>query len=184
MRYAARPAVATHRLSELSDGRLHYVLKRPWRDGTIALVFERQDFIAKLAVLVPAPRAYLTRYHGVLGPAAAWRSLIVPNGNENRRDTEVKPQPSPQQPAMPSVEPEPCTESSVRDRNYTWAELMKRIFLVDVLQCDHCGGRMKILAAIRPPTATVRILDCLGLPSRAPPLAPASSDYDCQSDAF
>ncbi len=26
MRYAARPAVATHRLSELSDGRLHYVL--------------------------------------------------------------------------------------------------------------------------------------------------------------
>ena len=85
---------------------------------------------------------------------------------------------------MPSVEPEPCTESSVRDRNYTWAELMKRIFLVDVLQCEHCGGRMKILAAIRPPTATVRILDCLGLPSRAPPLAPASSDYDCQPDAF
>ncbi len=59
-----------------------------------------------------------------------------------------------------------------------------RIYLVDVLQCDHCGGRMKILAAIRPPTATVRILECLGLPSRAPPLAPASSDYDCQTDAF
>jgi hypothetical protein len=32
MRYAARPAVATDRLSVLSDGRLHYRLKRPWRD--------------------------------------------------------------------------------------------------------------------------------------------------------
>jgi hypothetical protein len=77
-RYAARPAVATERLSELPDGRLLYRLKRPWRDGSTAVIFEKQDFIAKLAVLTPAPRAHLTRYHGVLGPCAAWRSLIVP----------------------------------------------------------------------------------------------------------
>ena len=184
MRYAARPAVATNRLSELSDGRLHYCLKRPWRDGTTAVIFERQDFIAKLAVLVPAPRAHLTRYHGVLGPAAAWRSMIVPTGNRNRRETDVTPPPGAQQSAVRTVEVGPCTGSSARDRNYTWADLMKRVFRVDVLQCEHCGGRMKILAVIRPPTATVRILECLGLPSRAPPLAPASSDYDCQVDAF
>ena len=66
MRYAARPAVATQRLTRLPDGRLHYRLKRPWRDGTTAVVFERQDFIAKLAALVPAPRAHLTRYHGAV----------------------------------------------------------------------------------------------------------------------
>ena len=72
----------------------------------------------------------------------------------------------------------------MRDRNYTWAELMKRIFMVDGLQYEHCGGRMRILAAIRPPTATVKILECLGLTSRAPALAPASSDYDCQPYAF
>jgi hypothetical protein len=70
-RYAGRPAVSTERLTALPDGRLLYRLKRPWRDGTSAIVFERQDFIAKLAVLTPAPRAHLTRYHGVLGPAAA-----------------------------------------------------------------------------------------------------------------
>jgi len=64
IRYAARPAVSTERLSELPDGRLLYRLKRPWRDGTSAVTFERQDFMAKLAVLVPAPRAHLTRYHG------------------------------------------------------------------------------------------------------------------------
>src|SRR2546425_12247797 len=76
IRYAARPAVATERLSALSDGRLLYRLKRPWRDGTSAVIFERQDFMSKLAVLVPAPRAHLTRYH-VLGPAAVWRPLII-----------------------------------------------------------------------------------------------------------
>src|SRR5207244_8139039 len=81
-RYAARPAVATERLSELPDGRLLYRLKRPWRDGTTAVIFEPQDFIAKLAVLVPAPRAHLTRYHGVLGPCAARRPLVIPAANE------------------------------------------------------------------------------------------------------
>ncbi len=184
MRYAARPAVATDRLSELADGRLHYRLKRPWRDGTTAVVFERQDFIAKLSALVPAPRAHLTRYHGVLGPAAAWRSLIVPVWHDKSRETEEKLQPGPERSTVSAAEPEPDTGSSVRDRNYTWAELMKRVFLVDVLQCEHCGGRMKILAAIRPPTATVRMLACLGLPSRAPPLAPAASDTNCQIDSF
>ncbi len=185
MRYAARPAVATGRLSELSDGRLHYRLKRPWRNGTIAVVFERQDFIAKLAVLVPAPRAHLTRYHGVFGPAAVWRSLIVPTGNDHGRETDLNSQPSPQTSSVPpDARDESHTAPAVSGRNYTWAELMKRVFLVDVLQCEHCGGRMKILAAIRPPTATEKILECLGLPSRAPPLARASSDYDCQPDAF
>ena len=33
-RYAARPPVATERLSRLPDGRLLYRLKRRWRDGT------------------------------------------------------------------------------------------------------------------------------------------------------
>ena len=48
LRYAARPALAIERLSKLSDGRLMYRLKRPWRDGTTDVVFEPQDFLAKV----------------------------------------------------------------------------------------------------------------------------------------
>ncbi len=35
---------------------------------------------------------------------------------------------------------------------------------------------MRILAAIQPPEPTVAILACLGLPVRAPPIAPAQPD--------
>ena len=63
---------------------------------------------------------------------------------------------------------------SPRPRNYSWAELMHRVFAIDVLECDRCGGRMRIIAAIHPPPAIRKILDCLGLPSRAPPIASAS----------
>jgi hypothetical protein len=184
LRYAARPAVSTDRLSELPDGRLHYRLKRPWRDGTTAVVFERQDFIAKLAVLVPAPRAHLTRYHGVLAPAAAWRSRIVPAGSVRAGDTETSSR-TPTEESGASTFPDALGDQpAAGERYHTWAELMKRVFRVDVLECEHCGGRRKIIAVIRSPAATERILECLGLPSRAPPLAPASSDHARQIDIF
>jgi hypothetical protein len=57
-----------------------------------------------------------------------------------------------------------------RPRNYSWAELMRRVFEVDVLECPECGGVMRILAAIHPPEATRAILDCLALASRPPPV--------------
>src|SRR5205809_1800230 len=81
-RYVSRPAVSTERLSELPDGRLLYRLKRRWRNGTTEVVFQRSDFIAKLAALVPAPRAHLRTYHGILAPAAKWRPRIVEKRQE------------------------------------------------------------------------------------------------------
>ena len=53
-------------------------------------------------------------------------------------------------------------------------------FEFDVLSCPRCGGRMRILCAINSPTAIQKILACLGLPTRAPPIAPAISDEDAK----
>jgi hypothetical protein len=59
-------------------------------------------------------------------------------------------------------------------RNYSWAELMHRMFSVDVLECVACGSRIRIVSAIHPPEAIRKSLVCVGIPSRAPPIAPAS----------
>jgi hypothetical protein len=56
-------------------------------------------------------------------------------------------------------------------RRLRWAELLKRVFEVDALCCPQCGGRMRVLSAITDLTVAARILRCLALPSRAPPLA-------------
>ena len=48
-----------------------------------------------------------------------------------------------------------------------------RLFELDVLACTRCGARMRVLAAIDSPDAIQKILDWLGLPTRAPPIAPA-----------
>ena len=55
----------------------------------------------------------------------------------------------------------------------SWAQLMRRVFAIDVLECPACGGRMRVIAAIEDPQVVRAILRCLGLPARAPPLAAA-----------
>ena len=67
-----------------------------------------------------------------------------------------------------------------RPRNYSWAQLMRRVFSIDVLACPRCGGRMRILCSIHPPEAIHKILECLGLPSRPPPIARALPDREIE----
>ena len=47
--------------------------------------------------------------------------------------------------------------------------------------CPQCGGPLTILAAIEEPTVIIKILTHLGLPSRAPPRAPARLDAFMQT---
>jgi hypothetical protein len=65
----------------------------------------------------------------------------------------------------------PRYEEPVREHRIPWAELLQRVFEVDALGCPKCGGRMRVFAVITDPTVAAQILRCLGLASRAPPLA-------------
>jgi hypothetical protein len=84
-------------------------------------------------------------------------------------------------PASPSCKPAPeegtpVPEPMPRSRRLAWADLMQRVFALDVLECSRCHGRMRLVAAIHPPEAATAILECLGLPARAPPPEPARPD--------
>ncbi len=54
-----------------------------------------------------------------------------------------------------------------------WAALLQRVFEVDALQCPRCGSTMRLIAAIEDPRVARKILECLKLPARAPPLVSA-----------
>jgi hypothetical protein len=77
----------------------------------------------------------------------------------------------------------PPKPDAARARRLAWAELMKRVLAIDVLAWPRCRGRMRILAAIHPPDTTSAILACIGLPVRAPPLAPARRDDGLEDEA-
>ncbi len=129
------------------------------KEHGVELVMEPLEFIERLAALVPAPRRHQVRYHGTLAPNSAWRRLIVPGVKE----------------APPSAPPS-CgglpTGERQRSRRIAWADLLRRVFAVDVLECPRCSGRMRIIATVTDPEAVRKVLACIGLPTRGPPLAP------------
>jgi hypothetical protein len=55
----------------------------------------------------------------------------------------------------------------------SFAQLLKRVFDIDIAQCPQCGGTLTIIAAIEDPPVIAKILTHLGLSARAPPRAPA-----------
>jgi len=53
-----------------------------YRDGTTNIIMQLQEFMQRLAALVPRPRHHLIRFHGVLAPHAKLRAAIVPGTAE------------------------------------------------------------------------------------------------------
>ncbi len=49
----------------------------------------------------------------------------------------------------------------------------KRVFDIDIEHFPHCGGQLKLIAAIKEPAAIASILTHLGLAAQPPPRAPA-----------
>jgi hypothetical protein len=153
-RYMGRPPLAADRLEQLADGRILFRFRHRWRDGTSALVFERQEFLARLAAQVPPPWAHQVRYHGILAPCAAWRKFVVP-GREDSRSQGCQ-----RHAAIAS-----------RARRMAWSDLLRRVFAVDAFECDWCGGRMRVMATVRSQQACRSFLACIGRPGRSPPEA-------------
>ena len=142
-RYISRPAVSEKRLSLTSNGNIRYQLKTPYRDGTTHVIFEPLDFIARLAALIPRPRANLTRFHGVFAPNSKHRALVAPS----KRGKSAKRQ-------INDDERSPVE----RHAAMTWAQRLKRVFNIDIAVCEECGGAVKVLASIEDPVVIKRIL--------------------------
>ena len=162
-RYIARPAVAEQRLTVSAQGKVVYLLKTPYRDGTTHVV----HFIARLGALVPRPRVNLTRYHGVLAPNHRWRAEVTPSSRGRRK-------------GRASAQ----SERSAIERHaaMTCAQRLKRVFAIDVETCVRCGKAVRVIASIEEPALIERILEHVrgktgidtasgGPPSTGPPVS-------------
>ena len=119
------------------------------------------EFLQRLAALVPRPRRHLIRFHGVLAPNATLRPQIVPGASA--------------QATAASIADGEAPAASTRAR-MRWAQLLKRVCAIASTTCPQCGGPLTIRAAIEEPAVIAKMLTHLGLPSRAPPRAPARLD--------
>jgi hypothetical protein len=155
-RYITRPAIANERLKRNAAGQVVLQLKSAYKDGTTHVVMSPLEFMQRLAALVPRPRLHLIRFHGVFAPHAKLRARIVASP-----------------PEQGSVHAADHAHAHAAPARMSWARLLKRVFDIDIERCPNCAGRLRIIAAIEEAPVIVRILAHLGLPTRAPPRAPA-----------
>jgi len=158
-RYVTRPAICLERLSTTIDGKISYELKHPFRDGTTHILFSPEDFMARLAALVPRPRVNLTRYHGVFAPNSPFRRDIVPGS--------VKPTRKKQKNAATPTPAESVAQPAQPTAPLTWAQRLKRVFEIDITVCPRCGGTLRFIADVTDPDLIRTILKYLQ--QRAPP---------------
>jgi hypothetical protein len=98
-------------------------------------------------------------YHGVLAPASALRAATVPAGAAGRRRRRC--------------EPFAAASPAGRAGRHPWADLLRRVFGLEVLRWPGCGGRRRIVAAITQGSVMRAILESLGLPAEPPVVATA-----------
>ena len=153
LRYTARGAVSLERLDINADGDLLYTFTRPWSDGTTGIKLSPLELLEKLAALVPLPRLHQVRYGGCLAPHSKLRAHIIPT------------------PRQQGVE---ALKGSTASPNWTWAQLLKRVFAIDMERCPMCQqGTLRIIAAITEVRVIQKILRHLKLAVDPPPIAPA-----------
>jgi hypothetical protein len=168
-RYILRPPLANDRLVMLPDGSVQLSFKRPWSDGTRSVALAPLALIARLAAIVPPARRHVTRYFGVLSSHSKLRSQVVP----------AQPAPADLTAGDPGTAKPPG-----RSRYIPWAELLRRTWGIDVLECHTCRGRLRLIALVKTQSTIKKILAAMGLPTeppqphpaRPPPSPPADAD--------
>jgi hypothetical protein len=154
LRYMGRPPISEERLSQAADGRIIVRLKKYWSDGTSHLIMTPLDFLGRLTSLIPPPRKNMIRYHGIFGPNSALRAQIVPKSNQETSGGQG------------------TTESTQR-QGKRWAQLLARVFGVDVLACPRCESQMQVISFIRESKAILDILASLQMATAPPEVVPA-----------
>src|SRR5207247_4891736 len=83
--------------------------------------------------------------------------------------------------AAPAEKPGDTKEANLpeKPRDWKWADLMRRVFDLDVLACPRCGGRMSVIATIEAADVLRKILGHLGLPTDPPAPLPARPLLRC-----
>ncbi len=112
--------------------------------------YDALTFLSLLALQVPPPGVHMVRYYG---------HYSVRSRAERRRRAGQG------QEAIHTVAPPPAT---IRRRR--WAQLLRQVFEVEVLTCEKCKARMKIISFITASQEQVlrRILDHLGVSTVVP----------------
>ena len=160
-RYIDRGPVANSRI-EITDDILSYLTA-----DSVTHEFSPLDFLARLTPHIPRKWESTVRYFGEYSHRRRGeRKKLLATGSNAANATPLPP--------PDNDKPKPSR---------TWAALIKKIYEVDPLVCDKCGGTMKVIAFLQDPAEIKKITTALHLPDfhPPPPFPPAPQQFKFDS---
>ena len=112
------------------------------------------------------------RYLGVLAGHSSLRAAVVPK----RPAAPPKQLPLFDEADEPTKSAKSATKKKTAEPSrHPWSWLLQRVFAVDILKCEKCGGRLRIVEVAKKPDEIARVLKERGY-ARAPPRAPPDAE--------
>lgn len=151
--YLCRPAFAASRLEELKDGTIRMSLKSVWKGGIVAVFLSAYELVIRVLAQMSLPFCPTVHYHGCFAGNSKLRAKVVLAGDK------------------PKARRKKSATEKDQGTRLTWAAAFKRAHKIDVLSCP-CGGKRRVIAAVRNPKEVERFLRHLHL-------WPGSGDINC-----
>jgi hypothetical protein len=98
---------------------------------------------------------HLVRYFGIFAPRARLRDKVAPPAASQERTDDGCEQSHHKQGASDDA------NDRTRQRRMTWAQLLKRVFEIDVMECPRCHARMQHVSVVTDPSVIRRMLECM-----------------------
>jgi len=117
--------------------------------------FDALEFLARILAHVPRKSEILVRYYGAYSV-------------RRRAAARKRPAPTP----SPPEEPLAPTPERIRDRKRRWAELLRRIWNVEIDTCPRCGAEMSVSAFTLDPKIIAAMLKRIRDKGRDPRAGP------------
>ena len=135
IRYCARPPFASENL-RWSGKLLIYRFPKISHTGKTYIQLDPIDFIDRISKFISYPRRHRHHFHGVFAPSSPLRAQVTANAQKRLEN-------APQ--AMQE------TVQKIKKASQTWAQLISKIYEVDLLTCSSCGAKIKITTFVTHP---------------------------------
>jgi hypothetical protein len=185
IRYCARPAFSGEKLKLLSEKaetadstRLQYDVNKGSQNDEPPMILSATELFDNLAKLIPPPHRHRHHYHGVLAPNSKYRANVTQFANEYYRPDTAESLRIQTALEIEAAASKLILKSQPKAGAKNWARLIAKVYEVDPLKCESCGGEMKLIAFIRDSISITQILTHLGEEVEVPKMQCARAPPD------
>ena len=108
-------------------------------------VYDPLDFLAQITQHIPDPNRHLVLYYGHYSNRSRGKRRLAAEAAEMLAAAAMAGRPPSPPPAPDPPDPPDLARLRMQARS-RWAALIKRVYEVDPLTCEKCGGEMRIIA--------------------------------------